>query len=231
LRLGLIDRRPLRLDLLADTLDRRLLGRHLAARAVNREAIVAVVDFRDHVAGMHVRIVVDDDRLDIAGDLGGERRVLRADIGVVGRDEIAPGGPVVVAIPAAARQHREQRHSGNHLAAQARLRLRGRRHGLVGPCAAFGRHCASFGRRDGPGRPGSFRLLERRSRCDGGVRTFGGGQARRFILLPDRPSRGDGQSIGRVAVPIHGVSSSSRRPALSACQISFLTEPFGHFGP
>ncbi len=100
LRLGLVDGGVLRRDLLADAVDGRLLGGDVVARSLDRELVVAVVDVRDDIALAHMRVVVNRNVGDIAGDLGRERRVLGAHIGVVGRDEIAARGPPVLAVPA-----------------------------------------------------------------------------------------------------------------------------------
>ena len=52
-------------DLTPDTVDRRLLGRDLAAGGIHRDAIIAVVDPEDHVAGPHHGVVAWKDRRDV----------------------------------------------------------------------------------------------------------------------------------------------------------------------
>ena len=59
LRIGLRDRRLLRHDLLADAADGRRLGGDLAARGLDRQAIIAIVDAGDDVAGMDELVVLD----------------------------------------------------------------------------------------------------------------------------------------------------------------------------
>ena len=97
LRGGLRDRRALRVDLPADAGDGRVLGGDLGLGGVDRQLIVAVVDPRQQVALMDRLIGPDIDLDDMGGDLGGDDRRARADIGVVGRDEEAADGQPVVA--------------------------------------------------------------------------------------------------------------------------------------
>ena len=173
----------------------------LSRAASTASAIVAVVDLRDHVAGAHLRVVLDADRRDIARDLGGERRVVRAHIGVVGRHHEAADRPPVVAVPAAGAERREQRDGGDRLAVQLRL------------CGCGG---GFLGHHDGPGRPGSVRLYHRRSRGDGGVRAFGGGLAASLaagvaasvFCQAGRP-RPAADPSAEIAIPIHGGVPSS----------------------
>ena len=97
LRGGLVDRRVLGLDLPADAGDRRVLGGDLGLGGVDREAVVAVVDARQQVAGVDLLVVGHRDFDDVAGDLGGDDRRVGADIGVVGGNEEAPLDEPVVA--------------------------------------------------------------------------------------------------------------------------------------
>ncbi len=141
LRLRLLDRRPLRLDLAADAVDRSLLGRDLVARRVNREPVVAVVDGGDQVAGMHIGVVLDQDARNVAGDLGGQRGVVGTHIGVVGRDGEAADRPPAIA-ECAGRSDGEHQHGGEdrELAAIAIAhRLRGFRAWLSGKLDHLGR--------------------------------------------------------------------------------------------
>ncbi len=107
LGLGLIDAGALGDDLAADAIDGGLLGRDLVARRVGREPVVAVVDGGDDVAGPHRGIVLDRDAGDIAGDLGSERGVVSAHIGVVGRHQIAAGQPPMHTISATGPERRD----------------------------------------------------------------------------------------------------------------------------
>ena len=100
---GLVDRRVLRLDLPADAGDRRVLGGDLGLGGVDREAVVAVVDARQQIAGVDLLVLGDRNFDDVAGDLGGDDGRIGADIGVVGRDEEAPlDEPVVAPVDAVA---------------------------------------------------------------------------------------------------------------------------------
>ena len=125
MRLGLGDRGLLRLDLLADTRDRRLLGGEFVARGVDRQPIVAVVDAGDHLAGMHIGVVGDVDGRDIAGDLGGERRGIGVHIGVVGGDDVAADREPVVAEPATGAE-RERCHEADQSPLRQLAGARGR---------------------------------------------------------------------------------------------------------
>ena len=147
---GLVDRRVLRLDLPAEAGDRRVLGGDLGFGGVDREAVVAVVDARQQVAGANLLVFGDRDFDDVAGDLGGDDRGVGADIGVVGRDEEAPlDEPVVAPIGAVA-----ERGQGDERQDEAPRRARaaggggrsapGRRLGRV---AAQGRDLSRFAHR------------------------------------------------------------------------------------
>ena len=112
MRLGLLGRAFLRRDLAADAVDGGLLGRDLAARGIDRDAIVAVVDPEDHVAGAHHGVVAGKDRRDVAGHPRAERGVVGAHIGVVGRDVEAADQNVVHAVAGGGeREQRDRRPS------------------------------------------------------------------------------------------------------------------------
>ena len=104
LRPGLLDGGLLRRDLMRHPRDRRFLGRDLLARRIDRQPIIAVVDGGDHVAGMDVGVVGDRNAGEIAGHLGGERRVVGLHIGVVGRDHEAADRQIIIAEPASDRR-------------------------------------------------------------------------------------------------------------------------------
>ena len=84
LRLGLLDLRLRRRDLLADAGDGGTLRLDLAARGVERETIITIIYVRDDVARMHEAVVRDVDRGDVAADLGGERGRIGANVSIVG---------------------------------------------------------------------------------------------------------------------------------------------------
>ena len=73
----------------------------LSLRRLQRQPVVAVVEPRDHVAGLDRLVVRDLDRGDIALHLGGEDGDVALDIGIVRADQEAPVGPPVVAEMAA----------------------------------------------------------------------------------------------------------------------------------
>jgi hypothetical protein len=101
LRLRLRDRGFLRGDLVRRTRDRRFLSRDLLARGIDRQPIIAVVDGGDHVAGMNVGIVDDRRARDVAGDLGGKRRVVGLHVSVISGDQKAADRHIAIAEPAA----------------------------------------------------------------------------------------------------------------------------------
>ena len=78
-----------------------LLRRELVLGRLQRQAIIAVVDPGDQVAGLDGLVVRDRDRGHVARHLRGQDRDVGLDIGVVGRDHEAPVGPPVVAEMAA----------------------------------------------------------------------------------------------------------------------------------
>ena len=96
-------------DLLADPADRRLLGRDLRFRLLQRDAVVGIVEEHQRRPRRDVRVVVDRHGLHVAGDLRRDDRRVGADIGIVGRDHEAAFGPPVVAVLGA----RPEGHQGN----------------------------------------------------------------------------------------------------------------------
>ena len=133
LRARLLDSRFLGGDLVRHARDGGFLGRDLLARGIDRQPIVAIVDGGDHVAGMHVGIVGDRHARDIAGDLGGKRRVVGLHIRVVGGDQETADRQIVVAEPSAGAGSREHDRGEHKLAAAGapRGRWRGRRAGCA----------------------------------------------------------------------------------------------------
>ncbi len=102
LRLVGADLRLLHVELGVDVLDTGLRGRNLGLRLFERDAIVAVVDPGDHVAGGDMLVVGDRDGGDVAGHLRGERELPRRDEGIVGGLKMA--GMVNIQIAAAQRR-------------------------------------------------------------------------------------------------------------------------------
>ncbi len=70
LRLGLIDRRLLRGDLFCEPLDGSPLHGDLVMCGLDRQPIIAIVDARDDIAGLDLRVVLDGNVGDVARDLG-----------------------------------------------------------------------------------------------------------------------------------------------------------------
>ena len=66
--------------------DRGLGGGDIGLGLVERDLEVAVVDPRQHLAGLDGLVVADQHLGEIAGDLGRDGGVVGLDIGVVGRD-------------------------------------------------------------------------------------------------------------------------------------------------
>ena len=123
LRLGLLDRAFQRRDLTADAVDGGLLGRDPGARGVDRDAIIAVVDPENHVAGANDRVVAGQDRRDMARDPRAEHGVVGADIGVVGRDVEPPDQNEIDAV-ADRGQRQQSEHAHHDEFALARFRRR-----------------------------------------------------------------------------------------------------------
>ena len=88
LRLARADLRLLHRDLGVDVLDVGGCGGDLRFRLLERDAVIAVVDARDHVACDDVLVVGDRHRGDVARHLRRDRELARLDEGVVGRLEV-----------------------------------------------------------------------------------------------------------------------------------------------
>jgi hypothetical protein len=86
-------------NLTINACDRCLLARHFLVSGLRRQLVVAIVDGRDQVAGANMGVVGNLDGRQIARHLGGERRVVGVDIGVVGRHREAADRPPIVAVP------------------------------------------------------------------------------------------------------------------------------------
>ena len=101
LRLACADLRLLHVDLRVDVLDVGLRAPRPAPRACcERDAVVAIVDARDHVAGGDVLVVGDRHGGDVARHLRRDRELARRDEGIVGRLEMPGVVPVEIAEPA-----------------------------------------------------------------------------------------------------------------------------------
>ncbi len=96
LRLAGGDLRLLDGDLRVDVLDAGLRGRHLRLRLGKRDAVVALVDAGDHVAGGDVLVVGDRHGGDVARHLRRDGKLPRRDEGVVGRLEMPDVVPVEI---------------------------------------------------------------------------------------------------------------------------------------
>ena len=125
MRLGLLDRAFQRRDLAADAIDGGLLGRDLGARGIDRDAVIAVVDPEDHVAGPHQRVVAGEDGRDVAGHPRAERGVVGAHIGVVGADEKTSDQKIMHAVGRGGEREQRADADQDHLFALAGFR-RGR---------------------------------------------------------------------------------------------------------
>ena len=104
-RLGRFDHGLLNVELRLLAGDGRLRRGDVGLGLVERDLEVAVVDPRQHLAGLDALVVADQHLGQVARDLRRDGRVVGLHIGVVGRDEKAADGPVVPAIPGRARQH------------------------------------------------------------------------------------------------------------------------------
>ena len=207
LRPGLLDRSFLGRDLMADARDGRFLGRDFVARRIDGEPIVAVIDGGDHVAGVDVGVVGDRDVGEIAGHLGGQRRVIGLHIGVIGRDREPADRHTVVAEPASA--------------ATASKRRRPRPSRACGGSDALRLPC----------RPARFRPDVCRSRRGCFVGWLGRGRVRNEALAPwssgrfsglpaERPEAREGLSLL--------VCDTCARTPVGARDRARMTERFGH---
>ena len=69
----------------------------IGLRLIERDPEIAVVDPGEHLAGLDRLVVADQHGCDIAGDFRRDGRVVRLDIGVVGRDLEPADRPIVPA--------------------------------------------------------------------------------------------------------------------------------------
>ena len=98
---GASDTRLCRLDLPPDSGDRTLLGRQAVLGGLERQAVVAIVDARDHITSTDSLIVLDIEVGDVTDRVRREDGDVALHVGVVGAHEEAPVGPPIVAeVPA-----------------------------------------------------------------------------------------------------------------------------------
>ena len=97
--------------------DGRLCRGHVGLGLFERDHEVAVVDPRQHLAGLDVLVVADQHLGQVARDLWRDGRVVSLYIGIVGGDEKAADGPVVPAIPGSAATARRLRRRPSTAAA------------------------------------------------------------------------------------------------------------------
>ena len=109
-RLGGVDHRLLNVELGLLAGDRGAGGGDVGLGLVERDREVALVDPRQHLAGLDLLIVADQHLMQVARDLRRDGGVVGLHIGVVGRDQILADGPVVPAIPGRAGQHGQLPH-------------------------------------------------------------------------------------------------------------------------
>ena len=86
----------LHIDLRIDVRDTGVCSGHLRLRLGERRAVCAIVNARDHPAGVDMLIVGDRDSRGIARHLGGDRELARRNVGVLRILEVAGIVPVEV---------------------------------------------------------------------------------------------------------------------------------------
>jgi len=102
LRPGLEQARLAGLDLAVDAGERRRGGGALGLGAVERDALVAIVERDQELAGLDLLVAGHRDIGDVGRELGRDRRHLRTDISVVRRDDEAAVAPPIDAVIQAA---------------------------------------------------------------------------------------------------------------------------------
>ena len=150
-RLGGVDHGLLNVELRLLARDRRLRRGDIGLGLVERDLEVAVVDPGQHLAGLHMLVIADQDPIEVAGNLRRDGGVVGLHIGVIGGDQKVPDGPVILAIPGRAGQHGQRRTGQQQLAEIEFLRGRGpappRHVGQAGPQQGFGSGSAGTGLR------------------------------------------------------------------------------------
>ena len=98
-RLGRSDHGLLNVKLRALAPDGGLRRGDIGLGLIKRDLEVAVVDSRQHLAGLHVLVIADENLIEVAGDFRGNRGVVGLHIGVIGRDQKATHRPIIPAVP------------------------------------------------------------------------------------------------------------------------------------
>ena len=138
--------------------------------------VVAVVDAGDDVAGLDLGVVLDGNVGDVARDLGRQRRVPGADVGVVGRHHVAAGRPPGVAEIAPGAQRQQAGHAGDDAQARAPAKVWPR--WLAGGSAPPG----------SPARRNPVGLAPAASPCPPGERASSCSRSSNMVVIPRRKS-------------------------------------------
>ena len=112
------DDRALSLDLAGEAGDGRVFRANARTGRLDGVLIVAIVDRSEQIALVDDLVVNHRNRGQVAHGLGGDDRGVRADIGVVGRNQEAPGDEIIVSRFAAVAQPGEDQN-GHDESAQA----------------------------------------------------------------------------------------------------------------
>jgi hypothetical protein len=116
-----VDLRLLDRDLRVNVLDIGLRGRNLRLGLREGDAIIALVDAREHVAGGEVLVVRHRHRRDVARHLRRHRERARRDEGIIGRLEVPRVVPVDVPDDECQREQDHADRDGGRMAAQETL--------------------------------------------------------------------------------------------------------------
>ena len=107
-RPGRLDNRLLHVELGLLARDRGFCGGDVGLGLIERDLEVAVVDPRQHLAGLHALVVAGQHFVKIAGDLRRDRGVVGLHVGVIGGDQETADRPVVPTVPGCAGQQRDR---------------------------------------------------------------------------------------------------------------------------
>jgi hypothetical protein len=105
-----VDLRLLHRDLRIDVLDIGLRGRHLSLGLLDGDAVIALIDARDRVAGGDVLVIRHRHCRDVARHLRRHRKDARRDEGIIGRLEMPRVVPIEV--PGGKYQRQQDRAAG-----------------------------------------------------------------------------------------------------------------------